>query len=128
MEARSGFDKVEQRVIHDEKMLFTLISYSIILLIFLNLSEFQSPIIGLLASGIYFSINGIFLGHAFFEKETAFLRFTLGLLLLIMLLGFVGWLAVVIYNLDLTRLILVLIIATTFSSLANKKVKNENAT
>lgn len=105
-----------------------MISYVVILLIFINLSELQSPILGLLASAIYFSINGIFLGHALFEKETAFFRLMLGLLLLAMLLGFVGWLAVVIYNLDLIRLTLVLLIVATLSSLLNRRMKNKNVT
>lgn len=128
MKARFGFDKIEQRINHDEKLLFTMISYVAILLIFINLNEFESPILGLPASAIYFLINGIFLGHAFFEKETTFFRLILGLLLLIMLLGFVSWFAVVIYNLDLIRLTLVLLIVATFSSLINKKVKNKNVT
>ncbi len=128
MKTRSGFDKIEQRITRDEKMLFTLVSYVVVLTIFINLSRFQSPILGLLASAIYFLINGIFLGHVFFEKEIAFFRLMYGLLLLIMLLGFVGWLAVVIYNLDVMRFTLVLFIVTTLSSLLNRKVKNKNVT
>jgi len=126
MKTRLGLGKVEQEITHDEKLLFTLISYVIILIIFANLSGFQSPVLGLLASAFYFLINGIFLGHAFFEKETAFFRLILGLLLLIMLLGFVGWLAVIIYNLDVIRFTLVLIIVATISSLSNKRVKSKN--
>lgn len=125
MEIKFGFDKIEQRITRDEKLLFTMISYVVILIIFINLSQFQSPILGLLASAIYFLINGIFLGHIFFKKETAFFRLILGLLLLVMLLGFVGWLAVVIYNLDVIKFTLVLFIVATLSSLLNKKVKNK---
>ena len=128
METKFGFDKIEQRITRDEKLLFTMISYFVILIIFINLSQFQSPILGLLASAIYFLINGIFLGHAFFKKETAFFRLILGLLLLVMLLGFVGWLAVVIYNLDVIMFTLVLFVAATLSSLLNKKVKNKYGT
>ena len=128
MKTRSGFDKIEQRIIRDEKMLFTLVSYIVVLAIFINLSEFQSPILSLPASAIYFLVNGIFLGHVFFEKETTFFRLMYGLLLLIMLLGFVGWLAVLIYNLDVVRFTLVLFIVTTLSSLLNRKVKNKNVT
>jgi hypothetical protein len=51
-----------------------------------------------------------------------------GILLLIMLLGFVGWLAIIIYNLDVIRLTLVLFIVTTFSSMLNRIVKTNNAT
>ncbi len=128
MKTRSGFDKIEQRITRDEKMLFTLVSYIVVLTIVINLNEFQSPIISLPASVIYFLINGIFLGHVFFEKEATFFRLMYGLLLLIMLLGFVGWLAVVIYNLDVMRFTLVLFIVTTLSSLLNRKVKNKNVT
>lgn len=128
METKFGFDKIEQRITRDEKLLFTMISYFVILIIFINLSQFQSPILGLLASAIYFLINGIFLGHIFFKKETAFFRLILGLLLLVMLLGFVGWLAVVIYNLDVIMFTLVLFVAATLSSLLNKKVKNKYGT
>jgi len=125
LKTRSGLDKIEQRITHDSKLLFTMTSYVIVLTIFINLSEFQSPILGLLASAIYFLINGIFLGHVFFKKETAFFRLMLGLLLLVMLLGFVGWLAVVIYNLDVTRFTLALLIVATLSSLLNRRVKSK---
>jgi len=128
MKTRSEFDKIEQRITRDENMLFTLVSYIVVLTIFINLSEFQSSILGLPASAIYFLINGIFLGHVFFEKEATFFRLMYGLLLLIMLLGFVGWLAVIIYNLDVVRFTLVLFIVTTLSSLLNRKVKNKNVT
>ena len=128
MKTRFGFDKIEQRITRDEKLLFTMVSYVVILTIFINLSEFKSPVLGLLASAIYFLINGIFLGCAFFKKETAFFRVMFGLLLLIMVLGFVGWLAVIIYNLDVIRFTLVLFIAATLSSMLNRRVKNKNAT
>lgn len=128
MKIRSGFDKIELRITRDEKMLFTLVSYVVVLAIFLNLSEFQSPILSLPASAIYFLINGIFLGHAFFKKEDTFFRLMFGTLLLIMLLGFIGWLAVIIYNLDVIRFTLVLSIVATLSSLLNRRVKNKNVT
>jgi len=107
-------------------MLFTIISYVVALTIFINLSALQSPIFGLPASAIYFLINGVFLGHAFFKKEDAFFRITLGILLLIMFLGFIGWLTIIIYNLDVIRFTLVLFIVATLSSLINKRVKNKN--
>jgi len=128
LEIKFGFDKIEQWITRDEKLLFTMISYVVILIIFINLSQFESLILGLLASAIYFLINGIFLGNTFFKKETAFFRLMFGLLLLIMLLGFVGWLAVVIYNLDVIKFTLVLFIVATLSSLLNKKVKNKYGT
>jgi len=84
--------------------------------------------LGIVASVLYFLINGVFLGHVFFEKEVTLFRLIFGILLLIMLLGFVGLLAVIIYNLDVIRFTLVLFIAATLSSLLNRRVKNRNAT
>ena len=121
-------NKLEKLIIHDQKLLFTLTSYILILAIYINLNAFQSWALGIVASIMYFLINGIFLGNAFFKKEDAFFRLILGVLLLIMLLGFIGWLAVIIYNLDVIRFTLVLFIVATLSSLLNRRVKNKNVT
>jgi hypothetical protein len=126
MKTRFGFDKIEQWITRDEKLLFTMVSYIVILIIFINLSRVQSPILSLPASVIYFLINGIFLGQAFFKKETTFFRLLFGILLLIMLLGLAGWLAVIIYNLDIIRSTSVLFIVATLSSLINKRGKIKN--
>ena len=120
-------NRLEKLIVHDQKLLFTLTSYVLILAIYMNLDVFSSPAIGIVASIMYFLINGIFLGHAFFEKEEAFFRFMFGLLLLIMLLGFVGWLALIIYNLDVTRVTLVLLVVATSSSLLNRRMRHRNA-
>lgn len=119
--------RLETWITQDKKFLSTFVSYALILLIYTNLITFQSPLLGILSSIFYFLINGMFLAHAFFEKETAFFRLIFGILLLIMLLGFFGLLAVIVYNLDLVRFMMVLFITTTLSSLLNKKVKSKNA-
>ena len=126
MQSTYRFDRLEKTITHDKRLLFTLCSFALTLGIYINLSFFQSPVIGVVASILYFIINGVFLGHAFFEKETAFFRLMFGTLLLVMLLGFVGWLAVIIHNLDVTRFTLVLLITATLSSLLNRRVKNKN--
>lgn len=118
-------DKLEKLIAHDYKLLFTLTSYVLILAIYMNLTTFQFSVLGIVASFLYFLINGIFLGHAFFEKEEAFFRLMLGFLLLAMLLGFVGWLAVIIYNLDVARFTSVLFVVATICSLINRKVKHK---
>jgi len=119
--------KLEKFIIDDSRFLFTLTSYVSILITFINLNTLKSSILGVVAFVLYFLINGIFLSHAFFEKEDAFFRLMFGVLLLIMLLGFVGWLIMIIYNLDVPELSLVLFIVTSFSSLICKRVKNKNA-
>lgn len=128
MESKFRYRKLEELLVRDHNFVFTIFSFLLILIIYLNVSFTSSLIIGTAASVVFFVINGIFLGHAFFEKEAPLFRLMFGILLLIMLLGFVGWLAVIIYNLDVIRFTLVLFIVTTLSSLINRKVKNKNVT
>lgn len=125
MKTRSRTNKIEKLTVHNEIFVFMTISYAVILVIFINLNVFQSPVLGILASIFYFLINGIFLGHAFFEKEATFIRLMFGILLLIMLLGFVSWLVMIIYNLDVIRFTFVLLIVATISSLLNKRNKKK---
>jgi hypothetical protein len=127
MDGNSRFLKLQKVIVRDHNFIFTIFSFLLILIIYLNLSFASLSIIGIVASLAYFMINGIFLGYAFFGKATPLFRLMFGVLLLIMLLGFVGWLAVIIYNLDIIRFTLVLFIVTTISSLINRKVKNSNA-
>jgi uncharacterized membrane protein YfcA len=122
------FDMVEESIIQDKNFICTIASYSVILAIFMNLNSLGSPLIGLIASIIYSIINAVFLGNAFFEKENAFFRLVFGVLLLIMLLGFVGWIIMIIYNLDVFEFTLVLLVTTTLSSLSNRRMRHKNAT
>jgi hypothetical protein len=116
-----------ESIAQDPKYLFTLASYVLILAIYINLNAFKSPIIGIISFILYFLIDGTFLAHAFFEKESYFFRLMFGVLLLIMLLGFVGWLIMIIYNLDATRFTLVLLTVSTLSSSLNRRMKYKNA-
>jgi hypothetical protein len=86
----------------------------------------MSPFLGSFALILYFLVNGVFLGHAFFVRAPLFLRMTFGTLVLIMLLGFLGWAIMITYNLDALRVTLVLLAATTVSSLANRRMKDKN--
>jgi len=126
MKRASRLGTLEKSVVQDKNFLYTIISYSVALAIFINLNSFQSPLFGLAASLIYFVINAVFLGNAFFEKEKAFFRAMFGILLLIMLLGFVSWLALIIYNLDATRATFVLMVVATLTSLLNRRMKQKN--
>ena len=123
MERNSHFLKLQELTVSDRKLLFTTVSYIMILIIFINLNFTLSPVIGTPASIVYFLINGMFLGHVFFEKQDLFLRFMLGNLLLIVLLASVAWAVMIIYNLDTIRSTLVLCIVTAVCSFLNKRVK-----
>ncbi len=120
-------NEVERAIADDPKFLSTLASYSLILLIYINLNM-KSLAVGIVAFFLYFLINGIFLAHAFFEKEDAFFRLMFSIILLIMLLGLVGWLVMIASNLDAPNFLLVLFIVATISSLLNRRMNHENVT
>lgn len=120
-------DALEKRIVNDSKFAFTITSYVLILITYINLNTIKSAGLGIAVFILYFSINGVFLANAFFEKEERFFRLIFGVLLLIMLLGVVGWVVMVIYNLDVPEFTLVLLIVSTISSLMNKGMKNKNA-
>jgi len=122
------YDIVEKSIIENKNFIYTIASYSAILAIFINLNSLELPLIGFVASVIYSMINAVFLGNAFFEKENAFFRLVFGVLLLIMLLGFVGWVIMIIYNLDVFEFTLVLLVTATLSSLLNRRMRHRNAT
>ena len=119
--------KLETLIAQDSKLLFTLTSYVLISMIYANVSILQSSILGIVASSSYVLINATFLGRAFFGREAAFFRFMLGLLSLVMLIGFIAWLALIIHSLNLTWFTLVLFLVATLSSLLNRKMKDKNA-
>jgi hypothetical protein len=118
----------EELISRDPKYLFTLVSYVLAPTIYINLHTFKSPALAIAIFVLYFLINGTFLAYAFFHKETPFFRLTLGVLLQIMLIGVVGWLIMIIQNLDAINLTLALLIVTTLSSLLNRRMKHKNAT
>ena len=117
---RIQFEKIEEIVVRDDRLLCTMFSYAMIALMFVNISLFHLSVIGITASFLYFLINAIFLGNAFFQKEDRFMRFMLGSLLLIVFLGVAGWVVMMIFNLDTIRSTIVLCIATTSSSAMSK--------
>lgn len=120
------FSEVEAMIISDKKFLFTMLSFAAILLIFTNLNTVNLPLVGAIASIIYFLVNGAFLAYTFFEKEKPFLRLALGTLSLIALLGVVSWLVMIIHNLDIIRSTIALCIAAALCSLM-KHMKAKHA-
>lgn len=127
MKGKRRLSELENLIASDEKLFFTLLSCSTILIIFVNLSVTRSSVVGGITSVIYLLINGTFLGHVFFEKENPFIRFMLGNLLLILLLGLTSWAIMIIYNLDTIRSTIVFCIVAVLSSLLNKWMKPKNA-
>lgn len=118
--------QLERKIASDEKLQYSLSSYFIVAVIFINQSFFQSPIIGLPAALVYVSINAVFLGRVFFSSQEPFFRLILGSLAFLMLLGFVSWVVLAIYSLNEVGSVLVLLIAATFSSIINRRMKHSN--
>lgn len=118
---------IEELIVRDEKLLFTTVSYITTLMIFINLNFSLSPAIGTTASIVYFLINGAFLGRAFFEKEDIIVRLTLGILLLVAVLGILAWAMLIIYNLDMIQTTIVLLVVTAMCSFLNKRMMRKNA-
>jgi hypothetical protein len=124
MENKYIFQRMNKLIADDEKLTATLISYTAIILIFINLTIVHSPIIGIASSLTFFLINAIFIGQAFFRKEKPFLRLMLGTLLLIALLCLISWATMIIYNLDEIRSTMALFIVATISTIINKLETN----
>lgn len=127
MKDKSVFMNLQHLITRDQKFLFTILSYITILIIFVNISLTISPAMGLVASAIYFLINATYLGHVLFERENLFVRFMLGNLLLIAILGLVAWAVMILYNLGNVGSVIVLSIAASVASFLNRKAKSKNA-
>lgn len=121
MDNKLRFKNFERLVIRDENLLFTVFSFIMVFVIFINLTYLFSIVVGAIGSFIYFFINAIFLGHALFENEDRLLRFMLGGLFLILVLGLASWIMMIIYNLDVLRSTIALSIVTILASLSNRQ-------
>lgn len=126
MNSLSEISKLETLVTEDKRFFFTQVCYVLVLIIYINGNFLLSSFLGLIISIPYLLINSMFLGHVFFKSERTLIRLMFGILLLIVLLGFVGWFAVIIYNLNATNVTLVLLIVATVCSVLNRKVRFQN--
>lgn len=118
--------QLESHIALDRFLISTLISYIAVAAFFVNITILKSSALGLIATTIYFLVNGVFLGNAFFAKENGFLRLMLGILLLVMLLGLVGWVVIIVTSLNTLMLTLVLVIAATASSMLKRMMGTQN--
>jgi hypothetical protein len=122
-------ENVEEFIVRDEKVLFTIVSFAMALIIFLNQVIIHSIIFGITSSLIFILLNAVFLGRVFFENETPLLRLVLGGLFLLLFLGIVGWIVMFLYNIDITGSTLTLCVTAALCSVMNriktKRLKQE---
>lgn len=127
MENQSISANLTHLVTKDRRFLFTVLSYVSAAVITLNMVTTNSLIIGLGATILYLFINATFIGQALFKEGSVFIKFMLGSLILVVGLGFAGWVVMILYNLDNIRTALVLLVLATFASILNRKVRFKNA-
>lgn len=82
--------KVEEAIAKDKKGFFTILAVFSAVVMFINSVTLSSQIIGALLTVSYFAINSIFLGHIFFQEETAAFRTAFGFLVAVMLVALCG--------------------------------------
>lgn len=114
------WDKLYQAINRDNKLLWTISAYIAVFLVFVNANIVHSPALGIAVSSVFFLINSVFLGSTFFEDKEPFFRFAFGGLLLVAIIGVVGWIVLIIYNLDIIRSTIVLCVVSAISSVVNK--------
>jgi len=92
------------------------LSFLMVIVIFFNYRTFRLSVVGVAASVVYIFINGDFIGRKFFREEK--LRLPLGILLLVVLMGLLGWVFIVFYRLRITEVVAVLAGASLLSFLS----------
>lgn len=114
------FRTMEEFIVQDGNSVFTIVSYVMILLIFVNQILVFSTALGIIASIFFLLINALFIGHSFFRNENSFVRFMLGSLVELVILGLVGWMVMIVHNLDSVRSMIALCILAGFASALNR--------
>lgn len=81
---------LEKTIAKNRRGCFTILAICSTIAMLINSITFSSSILGILFSSIYLLINSIFLGHIFFQEESASFRVALGFLVVIMLIALGG--------------------------------------
>ena len=81
---------LEKTIAEDGRGCFTILAICSTIVMLINSITLSSPILGILFSSIYLLINSIFLGHIFFQEESASFRVAFGFIVVIMLIALGG--------------------------------------
>jgi hypothetical protein len=100
--------KLKHVTIENKTLVFTALSFLAVFIIFINTTFAGSPVTGLIALSIYFLINSTFWGNAFFEEENILIKLAMGSLLVVAFIALIGWLILIIYNLNILNTVLAL--------------------
>lgn len=120
IQEKSVWDKLFQTIAQDRKLLWTVAVYVDVFLVFINISIANSFGLGLALSSVFFLVNSVFLGDTFFRGEELFLKFSLGGVVLVTMIGLLGWGILIVLSLDATGVTILLSVIGALSSIANK--------
>jgi hypothetical protein len=99
--------------LRNEKILFSIMAFSVVLIV-LNLVTIKSALIGTVGSILYFLIGGNFVGVHLLGEEQPLVRVSLGALVLLSLMGLMGWLFIIFRGLGVMETAVVLAAALSF--------------
>jgi len=91
----------------NEKFLFSLMGVCILLIV-LNQVTVESALIGACGAILYFLIGGNFLGVHLLKEEQLLVRVSLGALVLLSLMGLMGWVFIIFRGLGIKEIAVVL--------------------
>jgi len=114
-------ENIEEFIVRDKNFLFTIVSFATVLIVFLNQVVVHSIIVGITSSLLFILLNAIFLGYVFFENEIPLLRLVLGALFFLLTIGVVGWITMIVYNIDIAGSTTALCITAALCSAMNRK-------
>lgn len=120
MKSNSSPTKLIQLITQERILVSTVILFSSVAAIALNLNVVRSPILGVSASTLFLLISSIMMGQALFRNENSGTKLMLGSLVVIITLGLVGWAVMILHNLDNTRTTVVLFATASLASILNK--------
>jgi len=97
--------------LRNEKVLFSLMAVSIGLMV-VNLVTVESGLVGAVGAVLYFVIGGNFVGVYLLKEEQPLVRVSLGALVLLSVMGLLGWVFIIFRGLGIVETAVVL--AATF--------------
>jgi hypothetical protein len=128
MENDSSPTNLTRFITQERILVFTVILFGSVVAVSLNLNIVRSPILGVSASILFLLISSIMMGQALFRNENSVTKLLLGSLIVIITLGLVGWVVMILYNLDNTRIAVVLFVTASLASILNKGMNSGNGT
>lgn len=99
--------------VEDRKFLFSVLAFAITLII-VNQFTIKSMVLGMCGSVTYFLIGGYLTGRYLLKEEQLMICVSLGALVLLALMGLVGWVFIIFRGLGVIEMAAILVAAFSF--------------